>query len=53
MIFPNIGERPLSKTSVPNSFKSFSKQMDEKESIQNVNTEKDQNIYFRAELSRK
>ena len=48
MIFQNIGERPLIKTSVPNSFKSFSKQVDQKVSIQNVNTEEDQNSYIRA-----
>ena len=53
MIFPNIGERPLNKTSVPNSFKSFSKQVDQKESTQNINKKKDQNNYFRAELSQK
>ena len=53
MIFPNIGEIPLNKTSVPNSLKSFSKQVDQKESTQNINKKKDQNNYFRAELSRK
>ena len=53
MIFPNIGEIPLNKTSVPNSFKSFSKQVDQKESTQNINKKKDQNNYFRAELSQK
>ena len=51
MIFPNIGERPLNKTRVPKSFKSFIKEVDQKESTQNVNTKKDQNNYFRAELS--
>ena len=53
MIFPNIGERPLNKTRVPKSFKSFIKEVDQKESTQNVNTKKDQNNYFRAELSQK
>ena len=53
MIFPNIGERPFNNTIVPNSFKSFSKQMDQKESTQNVNMKKDQNNYFREELSPK
>ena len=53
MIFPNIGEIPLNKTSVPNSFKSFRKQVDQKESAQNVNKKKDKNDYFRAELRRK
>ena len=53
MIFPNIGERPFNKTSVPNSFKSFIKQVDQKESSQNVNTKKDKNNYFKADLSQK
>ena len=53
MIFPNIEDRPLNKTSVPNSFKSFSKQVDQKESTQNINKKKDQNNYFRAELRQK
>ena len=49
MIFPNIGEIPLNKTSVPNSFKSFSKQVNQKVSTQNVNARNDQNNYFRAQ----
>ena len=53
MIFPNIGEIPLNKTSAPNSFKSFSKRVDQKESTRNINKKKDQNNYFRAELSQK
>ena len=53
MIFPKIGERPLNKTSATNSFKSFSKQVDQKESTPNVNMRKDQNNYLRAELSQK
>ena len=53
MTFPNTGERPLNKTSVPNSFKSFSKQVDQKESTRNINKKKAQNNYFRAEISRK
>ena len=53
MIFPNIGERPLNNTCVPNSFKSFSKQVDQKESTQNLHMKKDQNNYFRAQLSQK
>ena len=40
MIFPKIGEIPLNKTSDPNSFKSFSKQMNQKESTQNVDPKK-------------
>ena len=53
MIFQNIGEKPLNKTSVLNSFKSFIKQKDQKESTQNVNPRNNQNNYFRAELSQK
>ena len=53
MIFPKIGERPLNKTSATNSFKSFSKQVDQKECTPNVNMRKDQNNYLRAELSQK
>ena len=53
MMLQNIGEKPLNKTSVPNSFKSFIKQVHQKESTQNVNTKNDQNNYFGAELSQK
>ena len=53
MIFLNRGLIPLNKTIVPNSFKSFIKQVDEKESTQNVSRKKDENNYLRAELSRK
>ena len=53
MIFPNIRERPLNKTSVPNNFKPFNKQVDQKVSTHNINKKKDQNNYFRADLSRK
>ena len=53
MVFPNVGEIPLNKTSVPNSFKSFSTQFDQKEYTQKVNKKKDQSNYFRAELSQK
>ena len=51
MIFQIIGERPLNKTGVPNNLKSFIKELDEKESTENINTKKDQNYYFIAELS--
>ena len=53
MIFPNIRERRLNKTSTPDSFESFNKQVDQKESTQNINKKKDQNNYFRAQLSQK
>ena len=50
MIFQNSRGKPLEKTSVPNSIKSFIKQVDQKESTQNVSLKKDQNNYFKAEL---
>ena len=45
-----IAERPLNKTSIPKNFKSFSKQVDQKQYTQNINKKKDQNNYFRAEI---
>ena len=48
-----IAERPLNKTSIPNNIKSFSKQVDQKQYTQNINKKKDQNNYFRAEISQK
>ena len=51
MIFQNIGKRQINKTSVPNSFKYLIKQDNQKESTQDANMKKDQNNYFRAELS--
>ena len=48
-----IAERPLNKTSIPKNFKSFSKQVDQKQYTQNINKKKDQNNYFRAEISQK
>ena len=53
MIFQNRGQRPINITSVPNSFKFFIKQVYQKESTQNINKKKDQNNYFRAEISQK
>ena len=53
MIFQNIAERPLNITSVPNNFKSFIKQVYQKEWMQNINKKKGQNNYFRAEISQK
>ena len=52
-MFPNIREKRLNKTSVPNSFKSFSKQVDQKQSTKNIKKKKDQNNYLRSELSPK
>ena len=37
MIFQNIAERPLNIASVPNNFKSFIKQIYQKEWMQNIN----------------
>ena len=53
MIFQNRVERPINITSVPTSFKFFIKQVYQKESTQNINKKKDQNNYFRAEISQK
>ena len=48
-----IVERPLNKTSILNNFKSFIKQVYQKQRTQNINKKKDQNNYFRAEISQK
>ena len=53
MISQNIAERPLNITSILNNFQSFIKQVDQKKWTQNINKKKDQNNYFRAEISRK
>ena len=53
MISQNIAERPLNITSILNNFKSFIKQVYQKEWRQNINKKKDQNNYFRAEISQK
>ena len=53
MISQNIAERPLNRTSIFNNFKSFIKQVYQKEWLQNINKKKDQNNYFRAEISQK
>ena len=52
-ILQNIAERPLNVTSVPNNFKSFIKQVYQKEWMQSINKKKDQNNDFRAEISQK
>ena len=49
----SIAERPLNLVSILNSFKSFIKQVYPKEWMQNIENEKDQNNYFRAEISLK
>ena len=53
MISQNIAERPLNITSILNNFKSFIKQVYQKQWTQNINKKKDQNNYFRAEISQK
>ena len=53
MVPQNIAERPLNKTSVLTNFKSFIKQLYEKHQTQNFNKKKDQNNYFRAQISLK
>ena len=53
MISQNIAERPLNRTSIFNNFKSFIKQVDQKQWLENINKKKDQNNYFRAEISQK
>ena len=53
MISQNIAERPLNITSILNNFQSFIKQVDQKKWTQNIIKKKDQNNYFRAEISQK
>ena len=53
MVSQKIEWRPLNKTSVLNDFKSFIKQVYQKQQTQNFNKKKDQNNYFRAEVSQK
>ena len=53
MVPQTIAERPLNKTNVLTNFKSFIQQVYEKHWTQNFNKKKDQNNYFRAEISLK
>ena len=53
MIYQNKAERPLNITSILNNFKSFIKQVYQKEWRQNINKKKEQNNYFRAGISQK
>ena len=53
MISRNVGERPLNITSIISNFKSFIKQVYQKEWTQNINKKKHQNNCFRAEISQK
>ena len=50
-ISQNKAERPLNITSILNNFKSFIKQVYQKEWRQNINKKKEQNNYFRAGIS--
>ena len=50
MISQNKAERPLNITSILNNFKSFIKQVYQKEWRQNINKKKEQNNYFRARI---
>ena len=49
----NINGRETTKTRILNNFKSFIKQVYQKEWTQNINKKKDQNNYFRTEISQK
>ena len=53
MVPQNIAESPLNITSILNNFKSFIKEVYKKHQTQNINKKKDQNNYFRAEISQK
>ena len=53
MISQNKAERPLNITSILNNFKSFIKQVYQKEWRQNINKKKEQNNYFRAGIRQK
>ena len=53
MISQNKAERPLNITSILNNFKSFIKQVYQREWGQNVNNKKEQNNYFLARRSQK
>ena len=50
MISQNKAERPLNITSILNNYKSFIKQVYQKEWRENINKKKEQNNYFRARL---
>ena len=50
MITQNIAERPLNITSIIKNFKSFIKQVHQKQWTQNIKKKKDQNNCLRAEI---
>ena len=49
----NKAERPLNITSILNNYKSFIKQVYQKEWMRNINKKKEQNNYFLARRSQK
>ena len=51
MIPQNIAERAFNITSILNNFKPFFKQLYQKHETQNIKNKKDQNNYFRVEIS--
>ena len=53
MIPQNIIERHLNIRSILNNFKSFIKQVYQKQRTQDLNNKKHQNNYFRAEISQR
>ena len=53
MISQYIAEVPLNISSILNNFKYFIKKVYQKEWTQNIKKKKDQNNYFRAEISQK
>ena len=53
MVPKNIAETLLNISSILNNLKSFMKQVYQKHWTQNINNKKDQNNYFRAEISKK
>ena len=53
MISPYIAEVPLNVKNFLNNFKYFIKKVYQKEWTQNIKKKKDQNNYFRAEISKK
>ena len=53
MVPQNIAEKPVNISSIVTNFKSFMRQLYQKHWTQNNNKKKDQNNYFRAEISQK
>ena len=53
MVPQNIAEKPVNISSIVTNFKSFMRQLYQKHRTQNNNKKKDQNNYFRAEISQK